>query len=68
MFRELIEAIRLEGAARGAIDKWSKPGEGVKLAKKSVTRYLRQKTKLELKKKAPDEVNIPRRGTSGYES
>lgn len=68
MFRELIEAIRLEGAQRGAIDKWSKPGEGVKLAKKGATRFLRNQAKLQLKTKAPDEVNIPRRGTKGYES
>lgn len=68
MFRELIEAIRLEGAQRGAIDKWSKPGEGRALAKKSVSKYMRNQAKLQLKTKAPDEVNIPRRGTKGYES
>ena len=68
MFRELIEAIRTEAAQRGALDKWSQAGEGPKLVKKGVNRYLRQKAKLELKKKPPEEVNIPRRGTSGYES
>jgi hypothetical protein len=68
MFRNLIESIRTEAAQRGILDKWSKPGEGPKLVKKGVTRYLRQKSKLELKTKAPDDVNIPRRGTRGHES
>jgi len=68
MFRELIEAIRLEGAQRGQLDKWSQPGEGPKLVKKGATRFLRQQAKLQLRTKAPDEVSIPRRGTKGHES
>ena len=68
MFRNLIESIRIEATQRGAIDKWSQPGEGVKQAKRGVTKYMRQQAKLQLKTKSPDDVNIPRRGTKGYES
>jgi hypothetical protein len=68
MLRQLIEAIRIEAAERGQIDKWTKSGV---VAKRGAARFMRQKTKGELKKVIKDpshEPSIPRRGTSGYES
>ena len=67
MLKQLIEDIRTEALMRGSLRAAFQRSPGAsKEAKRGTTRYLRQQGKKELKTKAPDEVNIPRRGIKGY--
>lgn len=66
MLKNLVEEIRVEAMQRGSLWAAFKRSPGAsKEVKKGATRYLRQQAKKELRK-APDDVNIPRRGIKGY--
>ena len=66
MFKQLVEDIRTEAMQRGSLRAAFQRTPGAsKEVKKGATRYLRQQAKKELRK-APDDVNVPRRGVKGY--
>jgi hypothetical protein len=67
MFRQLIEAIRLEAMQRGSLRAAYQRTPGAsKEAKRGATRARRRQTQHELKTKLPDDVNVDPRGTKGY--
>jgi hypothetical protein len=67
MFKSLVEEIRTEAMQRGSLRAAFQRTPGAsKEVKRGAARYLRQQSKKELKTKAPDDVNIPRRGIKGY--
>ena len=70
MFRQLIEAIRIEATQRGSLSGAFNRSPGMnKIAKSGAARFLRHGSKQELAKVKKDpsaEPNIPRRGIKGY--